>query len=223
MKDLFLLDLDDTLLDFGRAEEANLKKTLTAFGITAGREFTERFHSINDALWKALERGELDRETLKVLRFEKSFEEFRIAADPRAVARAYFDGFGEVCFPFEGALGFLAALKERGRIFIVTNGSKCIQEAHLQAAGFLPYIERTFISEEIGANKPSLEFSRFVAQNIEGFSAEHAVWIGDSLTSDGKSAAIMGVDFILFAPHGAVPDDHGVVAQTYRELLSLLN
>ena len=70
MKDIFLLDVDDTLLDFHRAEREQLIATLMQSGIAADEGTAARFHVINDGLWKKLERGELTRERLAVERFE---------------------------------------------------------------------------------------------------------------------------------------------------------
>ena len=100
MKDIFLLDLDETLLDFSKAEEVNFLRALERHGIPADAAVYAHFHKINDDLWKLLERGGIEREVLKVRRFELLFEELGIEADGAAVANTYFDNFPNVCFPF---------------------------------------------------------------------------------------------------------------------------
>ena len=224
MKNIFLVDMDDTLLDFPRTERENLKKTLAQFGITADDALASRFHEINDALWKALERGEISRERLKERRFELLFEEYGFAKkiDIPAVARAFWRNFPNVCFPFEGALEFLEELKARGRVYIVTNGGTVIQKTHIADAGFLPFLDGVFISEEIGFNKPSLEYANYVESHIAGYERSRAVWIGDSPTSDGQCAMNRGIDFILFSPHGR-REHAGMQATSYRKVLELLD
>ena len=221
MKNIFLVDMDETLLDFQRAERVNLIKTLARYGISADEELVQNFHEINDALWKALERGEITRERLKVRRFELLFEKYGFAQNADEVAYAYWSCFPSVCFPFEGAVEFLKALSERGRVYIVTNGGSLIQNQHLLDAGFLPYIQRAFISEEIGFNKPSIEYADFVESQIQDYDRSRAVWIGDSLSSDGKCAENRGIDFILYAPSGAPAGYRGAVARNYQEVLAL--
>ena len=103
MKDIFLFDLDETLVDFSRAEETNFFRTLGDFGIAADGALYARFHAINDGLWKLLEQGGISREELKVRRFEQLFGECKIAADGAAVAAAYFKNFEGICFPYRGA------------------------------------------------------------------------------------------------------------------------
>ena len=223
MKDIFLLDMDDTLLDFKRAEEVNFFAALGQFGLAANSDTFWRFHAINEALWRAFERGETTREKLKVQRFASLFAEYGIAADPEEVARAYFENFHDICFPFDGALEFLAELKKRGRAYIVTNGSTNIQKRHIADAGFAPYLSGVFISEEIGANKPSVEFASYVETHIENYERRRAVWLGDSLTSDMGCAKNAGVDFILYSPHTMPEAYRGKCAKDYGEVLSIID
>ncbi len=222
MKEIFLLDLDGTLLDFSAAERENLLATLRAFSLPASEEILRRFHAVNDALWQALERGELSRERLKVLRFETLFAEEGIEADARAVSERYLAGFEGICYPYRGAAEFLKELSARGRAYLVTNGGTAIQRSHIRLAGFGPYFAGTFISEEMGCDKPSKAFADRVASQIPAFRRERAVWLGDSLTSDMVCAKVLGVDFILFAPSGAPTGYRGDVARNYEEAMQLI-
>lgn len=225
MKNIFLLDMDDTLLDFQKAERHNIKITLAAYGIDPSDELVSRFHIINDDLWKALERGEITRERLKVKRFELLFEEKKLKSrggTVEDVAHTYWANFPEICFPFDGALSFLKALSQRGRIYLVTNGGSVIQRRHIALAKMEPYLSGVFISEEIGLNKPTKEFADHVKSHIEGYDDSRAVWIGDSLSSDGKCAQNGGIDFILFAPQGDFKNYSGFTAKNYEEILALL-
>ena len=219
MKDIFLLDMDETLLDFPKTERENLHRTLLKFGIAADDKQLSRFHEINDLLWKKLERGEITRARLILERFEIFFGEYGFQADIETVAKSYFAGFQEICFPYDGALGFVKALSVLGRVYIVTNGSALIQKRHIEDAGFLPYIKGAFISEEIGFNKPSMEYADYVESHIENYDRARAVWIGDSLTSDGKCARSRGIDFVLYAPKGAPEGYAGMSAANYQEAL----
>ena len=63
-----LFDIDGTLLDFSKAEAENIFDTLRASGIDPTSEMASAYSDINDSLWKLLEKGEIDRETLKYRR-----------------------------------------------------------------------------------------------------------------------------------------------------------
>lgn len=223
MKDIFLLDLDETLLDFRRGEREQLARALKNAGMAAGERELSRFHEINDGLWKKLERGELDRKRLTVLRFEMLFAEFSFAGDAEKTSADYFCGMKEAAYLFEGAKEFLEELCRRGRIFFVTNGALAIQRSRLKKSGLGGYAVKSFISEEVGFNKPSPQFALAVERGIEGYARERAVWLGDSLTSDMACAKSAGIDFILFAPAGAPQGYGGLCARTYPEALELFS
>lgn len=55
------LDLDDTILDFSRAEASALRRVLTEDGIPAGDAILARYHDINAAQWVLLEEGKITR------------------------------------------------------------------------------------------------------------------------------------------------------------------
>ena len=221
-KDIFLLDMDDTLFDFYRTEQLNLISTLAKFGIAADLEVWRRYHEINKCLWQEFEQGKIGKDKIKIDRFRRLFDEYGFEGDLAAVAKSFVENFKEICIPFDGAEEFLKTLKAKGRIYMVTNGNTDIQKRHLEDSGFMPLIDGAFISDEIGFAKPSTGFNEYVASHIDGFERQRAVWIGDSLSSDMQCAKLADIDFILFTPHG-LPDGYdGVSAKNYAELLALL-
>ena len=221
-KDIFLLDMDDTLFDFYRTEQLNLIDTLARFGIAADLEVWRRYHEINKGLWQEFEQGKISKDKIKTDRFKRLFAEFGFEGDLVAIAKAFVENFKEICIPFDGAEDFLKTLKLNGRIYMVTNGNTDIQKRHLSDSGFLPLIDGAFISDEIGFAKPSAGFNEYVASHIDGFERQRAVWIGDSLSSDMQCAKLANIDFILFTPHGTPEGYDGVSAKNYEELIELL-
>lgn len=219
MKDVFLIDADDTLLDFRRAEREELARTLKAFSLPAGEDVLRRFHDINDALWKKLERGEIARGRLVTERFEILFAEFGFSADAVDFSASYFANISENCSLIAGAEEFLRTLGKAGGIYIVTNGSAEVQKKRLARSGILNYARRAFISEEIGVYKPSPAYAEYVENHIEGYDRRRAVWVGDSLSSDCACARSAGIDFILFAPDGIPAGYAGTSASSYGEVL----
>ena len=217
MRDIFLLDMDDTLLDFPRAEAAALKSCFIKCGVRSDDFVLRRFHEINDGLWKALERGETTRERLVYERFELLFRELNIVSDARIAEDGYFQELAAVCFPFDGMEDFLRELKTRGRIYIVTNGSEQIQRRHLKESKIGSYADGVFISETIGYYKPSPEFCACVKRGIEGFEGTRALYLGDSLTADKPCADLLGALFVRYLPRGG----KGEGVRSYGEVLAL--
>ncbi|MGN0823213.1 MAG: YjjG family noncanonical pyrimidine nucleotidase [Candidatus Gallimonas sp.] len=222
MKDIFLIDADETVLDFRRTEREALAAALRAHAIDVTEELSARYHAINDGLWKRLERREITRERLVVERFETLFSEYGIGADAAAVSAEFFEGVASRGYLLEGAEEFLRALKARGRIYFVTNGAKYTQENRFKRAGLNAWADGVFVSEAIGVYKPSEAYAEYVETHVPDYDRARAVWVGDSLTSDMACAATKSIDFILYAPNGAPAGYEGLCAQSYADVLDAI-
>ena len=77
MIDTLLFDLDNTLLDFDKAEANAITRALGDVGISVTNEMRDCYHKINLAQWKLLEQGKTTREEVKMRRFKLLFQEFR--------------------------------------------------------------------------------------------------------------------------------------------------
>ena len=63
----------------------------------------------------------------------------------------------------------------------------------MTSANLYRFFEKVFVSQEIGANKPSIEYFERCFAQISGFDKAKAIIVGDSLTSDilgGQNAGI---------------------------------
>ena len=188
-----LIDLDDTILDFHKAEAIALSKTLQTFGLPVTDEVLTLYSQINKAHWEALERKELTREQVLTGRFEALFRRMGKTVDPVAVARCYETNLSQGHYFMPGALEALQALSKKHRLFVVSNGTKRVQDGRLDSAGIRPFFADIFISQEIGVNKPDALFFTRCFERISGFQKSNALIVGDSLSSDilgGKNAGI---------------------------------
>ena len=91
-------------------------------------------------------------------------------------------------------------LKGRCRLFIASNGVAQTQYSRLDSAGISPYFEKIFISEEIGALKPSREYFERCFAQIPGFRPEAAAIVGDSPSSDLLGGQNAGIRTIWYNP-----------------------
>ena len=60
MFEFLFLDLDDTILDFQKAEALALSKTLQSFGLEPTQSVLDRYSLINKSHWEMLERKEVE-------------------------------------------------------------------------------------------------------------------------------------------------------------------
>lgn len=224
MIEFLLLDLDDTILDFHKAESVALGKTLQSFGVEPTEDARARYSQINQRHWEMLERREITREQVLLGRFEVFFREFGIQVDAAVCARAYSENLSQGHFFLPGALKTLHALHENYRLFLVSNGTAWVQERRLDSAGIVPLFEEIFISQNVGHNKPAREFFDHCFAHISGFERERAIIVGDSLSSDILGGIRAGIRTCWVNPKGKSPGDirpdHEI--QTIAQLPQLL-
>lgn len=217
-----LLDLDDTLLDFAAAERAALSATLTEFGVAPKEELLAGYSEINAAMWRAMERGEIDREDLKRVRFRIFAEKFGLTLPVEKVKTAYEGRLGDGFFLMPRAEETLAALQKKYDLYVLTNGTVAVQTRRIAGSGVERYIKGAFYSEEVGFQKPKKEYFDAVFARIPDFSAESAVMVGDSLTSDVLGAKNAGLRSVWFNPKGQSRPKNGIVDLEIKDLAELL-
>ena len=192
--DVVLLDADETIFDFKRAEAAALRRTLEDLGVAYNDERLALYSKINLSCWKALERGELSRERLKTLRFERFFSELGMEnIDCSDVHEHYLSSFSESGYLLPGALEFVKKLHKYCKIYIATNGLIKAQTGRLDRSEVKHYIDGMYISEAMGTGKPSKEYFDAIFDDIGCRDKSRVIIIGDSLTSDmqgGRNAGI---------------------------------
>ena len=201
--DTILFDADGTLLDFSKSEREALTEALYELGVVADAAMVDAYSSVNDRLWKALERGEVTKDRLKVLRFEQFFELYAIKADAADMAKKYMRHLSEKGYTLKGAVELCDRLSKKARLYIITNGVEFIQRERFARSGLSPYFQERFISDVIGYQKPDLKFFEAVAAAIPEFDRKRTLVVGDSLTSDIRGGIGFGVDTCWYNPKGA--------------------
>ena len=201
MKYPVFLDLDDTILDFHRAEDVALRKTLTSLGLTPTDAMVARYSAINDACWKRLERGEMTRNEVLTKRFALFFDELGVSFDPEETWRRYEANIGEGGFLLEGARELLEELCETYDLYAVSNGTATIQDRRIANADIAHYFKAIFISQRVGYNKPDKRFFDCCFAELPPFDKARTAIIGDSLTSDIRGGKNAGIPTIWYNPH----------------------
>ena len=201
MFEFLFLDLDDTILDFQKAEHIALSKTLRSFGLEPMETVLKRYNLINKAHWEALERKELTREQVLVGRFQVLFEEMGITAEPVQIARAYEDNLSIGHYFLPGAEEAVKALSKKYKLYLASNGTAKVQAGRLKSADISKYFAEVFVSQELGANKPSPEYFEKCFARIPNFDKSKAIIVGDSLTSDILGGQNAGIATCWVNPH----------------------
>lgn len=202
----FLFDADGTLFDYHAAEQAALQNTFGAFGIPFAPEYQLAYETINAALWKSYEKGEVSKEVFQVLRFFRFFKQHGFELDAAEFNKVYLCQLGEQAQLMDGALELCSRLYTRGKsIYLITNGIAVSQRARLARSAIRPYIRDIFISDEIGFAKPHPAYFAYVQSHLPGVSKTEMLVVGDSLSADIAGGDNFGLDTCWYNPKKIVP------------------
>ena len=103
-----LIDNDNTLMDFSAAEHKALNETLEAAGLPTDEDTVAAYVRINDALWKALERGETTQAALKIERFAQLLDYLGMPRDTAPqLGAAYAENLGHHADLLPDAMAFM--------------------------------------------------------------------------------------------------------------------
>ncbi len=195
-----LLDLDETLFDFKTSEKNAVIKTFNFMGFPADEKVAEMYSRINALYWKEHEKGLISIPDLKVKRYEKLLSNLGIDADAKNTTRIYEGFLSEGFDLLDGAKELLDSLNGKYRLMVVSNGTASVQYSRLSKSGIDKYFEKVFLSQEIGFSKPDKRFFDYCFSNIDNFSKDECIIIGDSLSSDIKGGIDSGIKVCWFNP-----------------------
>lgn len=199
--DLFLFDLDDTLLDFQESERLSFYSAMQSFGLSTELDaLYEHYQIENRALWKLFEQAQTSKEHLKVERFRKILSSKKIDIDPELASNRYLETLPETVVLIDYAVEICKWLSGHGEIGIVTNGIHTVQTKRIANSKIAPYISFVSVSEECGFAKPDVRFFEYSAKMASRFSKASAIVIGDRLETDILGAHNFGLDSCWFNP-----------------------
>lgn len=200
MIEFLLLDLDDTVLDFHATERKSIQRLLQDVGVEPTEELLQRYREINWAHWRQLERGEITRDQISH-RFDVLFGELGMDVSTPTCEKLFRQYLSEGDDVLPGADEALASLSKKHRIFAASNSTIDVQKGRLARTGLQDYFEDLFVSDAIGAYKPSPDFFGRAFAAIPGFDPEKAMMVGDSLTSDIQGGLNAGILTCWINPH----------------------
>lgn len=220
-----LFDADNTLLDFNASERNALEFTLLDYDIAYTDDVYRKYHFINDSLWKKVEKGILTRKEVKTERFKQLFECLGIQwADIHKVSATFMSHISNQGIALKGAIETLIALEEKYKISIVTNGTAKVQLKRLTESGIIRHIDKLYMSEIIGFEKPDIEFFNAVISDIGDYDMANYLVIGDSLTADIAGAERIGMDSCYICQSSDETGEHipKYIIKSIEELICLL-
>ena len=224
-KHLFF-DLDHTLWDFDRNSKEVLhelfhKHSLNDKGVNA-EEFISRYIEINHEMWRLYHLDKIDRDTLRTIRFEKTFAHFEIEDEKiiSAFPDDYLDLLPSKKHLFPMAIEVLNYLKNKYALHLITNGFERVQFLKLDGSGLTQYFKEIIISEKTGYKKPDKGIFLYALETTSAHVNE-SIMIGDDMEADIKGAINAGMDVVYFNPEKKSHEQH--VTFEINNLMELQN
>lgn len=214
-------DIDDTLLDFQKAEALAIKQTLTDLGVEPTEDIIRLYSQINISQWKLLEKGELSRAEILVRRFELLYAHLGLSISSEKTQGIYEEYLSRGAYYIEGAEELLRELREEYELYVVSNGTSYVQNRRIALSGIAEYFKEIFISEYVGFDKPSKKFFDACFAKIPELEKNKSVIVGDSLTSDIQGGINAGLKTCWYNPR-KTPQDPKIRADYEIQKLSEL-
>lgn len=184
------VDIDNTLLSFSEFVKQTMREGFDKFGLKPYEEYMfHTFERINNSLWRRLEQGELTQNQIESVRWNMVFEELGIDFDGITFERFFKECMYVSAILEEGAMEFLCYLSSKYILCAASNGPYFQQLNRLEVGEMYHFFNHFFISEKVGAEKPSRAFFEYAFKELKeagmtDLKPEETMIIGDSLTSD---------------------------------------
>lgn len=198
---LFLFDLDDTLLDFKESEKLSFFSSLRALGVESQLDEMFALYQVENAtLWRLLEQGRTTKEHLKVERFRKVFEGFKVDVSPDEASHLYLSSLPESVVMMDYAKELLEYLHDKAEIGIITNGIAHVQTKRIDNSNIKDYLSFVSVSEDCGYAKPDSRFFEYTVSRAKSFDKSKTIIIGDRFDADIVGGHQFGIDTCWFNP-----------------------
>ena len=197
------VDIDDTLLDYvpccREAFDAAMRNLTPSLEEREGERLFSLFFDIAGRLFSEAKHGKYTIAEVMDL-YPKEFIA-AIGYPDSAVEpfkHAFRAAWGKTHTLVPEAEEMLETLKNKGyRLFAASNSFGHLQRSRLEQAGILHYFEDTFISMDIGYDKPDIRFYQEALRRA-GLKPGEVLMIGDSMTTDIEGAKNAGMHALFF-------------------------
>ncbi len=197
------IDIDDTLLDYipccREAFDAAMRNLTPSLEEREGDRLFHLFFEISGRLFSEAKHGKYTiaevmdlypKEFIAAIGYPES------AVDP--FKHAFRAAWGETHTLVPEAKEMLDILRTKGyRLFAASNSFGHLQRRRLERAGILSYFEDTYISMDIGYDKPDIRFFQEALRRC-GLQPNEVLMIGDSMTTDILGAQAAGIEALFF-------------------------
>lgn len=204
-----IMDVDDTLLDFGSAFMSAQKGIADFLGVEYSEEFKALDMKVGWEAWKSLRMDCTDDPDIQKnyhtyyydyleMHYLLLTEALEIQRPVDELVKHYLDSVtASAVLMEECTLEVIKKLSKKYKLALATNGTIDMQMHRVEA--FKPYVDKIYISEAMGVIKPTEEFYKYMLDDL-GVSSVECLMIGDSVMNDIKGAQGVGMAVCYYNP-----------------------
>ena len=210
------IDIDDTILDYIPCCREAFNHALEALHEPSSDALFELFFSISGRLFSEAKHGlHTVAEVMELYPqefIEKSgFADGQSTNDQRQMTDTFKHAFraawGQTHTLVPDAKETLETLHRNGyRLFAASNSFGHLQRSRLEHAGVLRFFEDTYISMDIGYDKPDIRFYEEALRRC-GLTPQDVLMVGDSMTTDILGAQAAGITSVFFDRRGELTSE----------------
>lgn len=194
-----LFDLDNTLMDFNKAEYNAFQEVMLHYGIVFTESVFKEYEIINANLWRELEQGLVTMDYVQKKRFAILFKHLNLLFDGEQANEYFHKMLQNQCELVPYAEEVCSVLSQQYQISIVTNGVYNTQINRIHNSVIDKFITNIFISELIGVEKPDIRFFECVIDKLQ-CDKDDVLIVGDSLSSDIQGGINAGIQTCWYNP-----------------------
>ena len=227
------LDWDDTIGDWTTAEHKALQDIYKTYRLDrlypTFEDYLNAYKPYNLELWGRYGRGEITKDWLHFERFYKPLKGERLKVKgerkkPEDLAHEMGAEFLRLTNKYfcliPEADRVVKYLASKYPLTIISNGFKEVQYYKFEHSGLAPYFTHTLISEEVGINKPQPGIFEIALQR-NGITADEALMVGDSYSSDIAGAKAAGIDQ-LWIHEGETDETATYIVPKITDIMTIL-
>lgn len=218
-----LLDADNTLLDFDKAQLISFVEVLEYYNLEFSETLYEQYVQINHNLWNQFEAGILSKDIIISKRFSEFFAASRLSVDGAQANLIYQRSLQKQSWLMPFAKEVCNKLSNHAILSIVTNGVGDTQTQRITHSDIWEYISFLIISEIIGVTKPHVEFFHETFKIIGCTNTDKILIVGDSLSSDIQGGINSGIDTCWYNPKKLKNENNLKIDYIISDLRDLIN
>jgi len=199
--ELILFDADDTLFDFKRSQrDAFVQAVAPLMPDHNMPDVFLRYRDISRGFWQQFEAGMISRDTLRSIRFQTLFEEFKVEANAHETSEHYLKLLLDFVHLVDHAQSMCETLKLKTKLGVITNGFSNVARERFKRSSLNDLIDFIVVPEDCGSRKPEPEMFEYALGKANHFDKATTLMIGDTLEADIEGGNLFGVDTCWFNP-----------------------